>query len=58
MRHLFTISGRYAATDDAPIPTQVGYKNLTKEEIYVHARHRPSSSSSSSRFNVCVLILT
>ncbi len=31
MRQLFTISGRYAATEDISITPQVGYGNIIKK---------------------------
>jgi hypothetical protein len=51
MKHLFTISGRYSATEDVSITPQVGYNNKINksfQHIYV----------SSSSLNVCVCVRT
>jgi hypothetical protein len=36
MKSLFTISGRYAATEDASITPQVGYTNKINKQLYIY----------------------
>ena len=39
MKNLFTISGRYAATEDVPITPQVGYEYKIKDIIHKNKKN-------------------